>query len=970
MNVLNSIIQFMFLREELILKLISLTVSHLFGLKYNVNFDFTENNRICIIGENGSGKSSIMDSIRLALFGEASQSRSVNIKDYIRRGASEGSVVLEFEDKKGRAHRVSRKFKRNSKDAVASAVRLETLTEHGWEEHVSSISAVNFAVASLLLYGKIRDDVKDADTIKQAKSAVDISAFVSQGNISKILSVTPHERTALVSSALNIQDGDFLRDQVKELKKLAEAEYAALKVKAGTIETALKSLPELQELRTAKKRAEGDIDIYTASHSVLSEGAKTLENIFNTETKLKEYITARGRQEENISSMRNKYAYGEYIRARSDLMSKAASFKRTASDYFNNARNLANGKNLLQTLSKEKGDLANKKTSLYEKYSTFSATAEFYSILNEIGLAEKRSIASAETLKDKAKIFKEKNNMLEQTIKEKEKNTVLFEKTLAAEAAIKQKEAENGISNLSGTLLSHLVELLRTLGVGDIIDLNKLSLSGAEDFVGRMKDSSFQAILYEIKNKQAEIKLYKDIVNICVEKHGAVPETFDPAEKSRLESLISDLDIKISELETVIKTASGDLSFAEKQKDAFLNMFNENKDRLSSMLEAKGIKSAPTIENAEEASKTVSLIRDEIRAVEPLLIKKEKEYSDIFTSVSRWESESTLFERNKSDLIKTLSDSANKTGGLLQSCMDTTGAVSLRTTSLNALCIDPGSLPSEDEMRQADTKYSTLIELVAKTSADLAGFREDYDEIRKKDEILMPSLNLGVNTYELATCIAKERNEKASQITERTKETGRLSQQIRQHEALSAQLALVEEEIKKEAPLHTSVKQLSSLADANFGRYICDKTMEILFEGVNSHLEELGIRWTLGSDNGQLMVVDTEGETRPVAGMSGGEGTLISILLLKQISNFNCLWLDESLTMLDENKLSEVTDILTGGDPNAQVIIISHDKDLARTFDTVWKMDNGQKMEEKTPDKKHGSVITAGDLREGDFELI
>ena len=74
--------------------------------------------------------------------------------------------------------------------------------------------------------------------------------------------------------------------------------------------------------------------------------------------------------------------------------------------------------------------------------------------------------------------------------------------------------------------------------------------------------------------------------------------------------------------------------------------------------------------------------------------------------------------------------------------------------------------------------------------------------------------------------------------------------------------------------------------------------------------------------------------------------------------------------MLDEGKMSEVTDILTGGDPDAQVIVISHDKDLARTFDTVWEMDSGEKVREKSQERSRKAVITAEDLRDGDYELI
>ena len=287
-----------------------------------------------------------------------------------------------------------------------------------------------------------------------------------------------------------------------------------------------------------------------------------------------------------------------------------------------------------------------------------------------------------------------------------------------------------------------------------------------------------------------------------------------------------------------------------------------------------------------------------------------------------------------------------------------------------AAAADRKTIPSDDDMRQAELNYSALLQMISKDSETLKKLRAAYEELRKKDDILLPSLRKDIDVKDLASHVTRELAEKNRETATLTREAGRLSQLIRQHMSLSDQLEKAEDQLEQMAPVFVCVKQLVSLADANFSRYICDRTMELLLNGVNKHLSTMGIEWRLGSESGNLMVTDASGEKRPVSGMSGGEGTLISILLLKQIANFNCLWLDESLTMLDEGKMSEVTDILTGGDPDAQVIVISHDKDLARTFDTVWEMDSGEKVREKSQERSRKAVITAEDLRDGDYELI
>ena len=109
----------------------------------------------------------------------------------------------------------------------------------------------------------------------------------------------------------------------------------------------------------------------------------------------------------------------------------------------------------------------------------------------------------------------------------------------------------------------------------------------------------------------------------------------------------------------------------------------------------------------------------------------------------------------------------------------------------------------------------------------------------------------------------------------------------------------------------------------------------------DSYLESIGENWKVASKDGELYVQGAEGAPRPVSGMSGGEQVLISVLLLKHISNFGCLWLDESLPNLDERRLKETVDILTA-DNNSQLLLTTHDPDLARLFPLTWTMEDGR----------------------------
>jgi ATPase involved in DNA repair len=62
-----------------------------------------------LVGNNGAGKSSLLDAITWALFGEARSNRNEQL---LRQGANEMSVTFEFEVE-GQIYRVRRRFSRN-----------------------------------------------------------------------------------------------------------------------------------------------------------------------------------------------------------------------------------------------------------------------------------------------------------------------------------------------------------------------------------------------------------------------------------------------------------------------------------------------------------------------------------------------------------------------------------------------------------------------------------------------------------------------------------------------------------------------------------------------------------------------------------------------------------------------------------------------------------------------------------------
>ena len=231
------------------MKLIKLCASNLFGLASNSEFDFTESDLIALTGANGSGKSSLMDAVRTACFGEASPARNVSLKDYISRGSASASVSLEFLDRDGVRLRVTRSFSKNSKGAVSGEAVLEEYHNGLWNGIGGGTTEVNEIIAERILPAPPQPGKTPNEVLKQAKASFDVAALVSQGNINKILSLSPGDLFELISSALDIRGGEILKSESKELKRIAEEETGRLSARISGLEDSLAELKDKTELR-------------------------------------------------------------------------------------------------------------------------------------------------------------------------------------------------------------------------------------------------------------------------------------------------------------------------------------------------------------------------------------------------------------------------------------------------------------------------------------------------------------------------------------------------------------------------------------------------------------------------------------------------------------------------------------------------------------------------------------------------
>lgn len=178
-----------------------------------------------IYGHNGAGKSSIIDAIKFALFGD--QNRG-NIADLIRRGAKELEVDLDFDigPDKYRITRIMSMGKSGINKRDATLTRNSSVLS-------TTVNSVNDTVGGIL----------DID-----KSAFLNSVFVEQGEIDSLISKTSSEREKTFSRILGL---DLLGKYADDLGKLSRDTSSRLQLLShitDNLEIAENSVAEKEKL--------------------------------------------------------------------------------------------------------------------------------------------------------------------------------------------------------------------------------------------------------------------------------------------------------------------------------------------------------------------------------------------------------------------------------------------------------------------------------------------------------------------------------------------------------------------------------------------------------------------------------------------------------------------------------------------------------------------------------------------------
>ena len=183
----------------------------------------------CLCGDNGHGKSALLDAMTWALWGEA---RARTQEELVHQGRSDMAVELDFKARE-QTYRVSRKYSRTARGSQSTLLELQVLTDDG--AHPITGNTVRDTEA------RIRDLLHmDYDTFVN-------TAFLLQGRADEFTRSSPAQRKECLAEVLDLAYYRRLEERARERSRSASGRLREIEGAVAHMRSQIDGRPALRE---------------------------------------------------------------------------------------------------------------------------------------------------------------------------------------------------------------------------------------------------------------------------------------------------------------------------------------------------------------------------------------------------------------------------------------------------------------------------------------------------------------------------------------------------------------------------------------------------------------------------------------------------------------------------------------------------------------------------------------------------
>ncbi|WP_029298659.1 AAA family ATPase [Chryseobacterium hispalense] len=276
---------------------VQLTLEGIYSYQERQKIDFeslTEAGLFGIFGSVGSGKSSILEAISFALYGETERLNARDRRTYNMMNLKSNRSYIEFDfiNSENKKYRATREFKRNSKNF--EDVKTPSVTFYEWKnenwipldhsnaEQIVGLSYANFKRTIIIPQGQFKEflELGAAERTNMMKEIFGLQRFDLQNNVSLI-------------NAKNRSELDQLEGQLKGFEEVNEEQISSkkesLKLEQQKFEDILKSFRETEKLYSKLKSLKEDFETLHEKKANFEKLTEQKENLDLLETKTELY---------------------------------------------------------------------------------------------------------------------------------------------------------------------------------------------------------------------------------------------------------------------------------------------------------------------------------------------------------------------------------------------------------------------------------------------------------------------------------------------------------------------------------------------------------------------------------------------------------------------------------------------------------------------------------------------------------
>ena len=923
--------------------------------EHQINFlapEIVENGIFLITGNTGSGKSTILDAIALALYGQTPRFKSINSSNnpIMTKGTAScySSVIFSVNEKRYESTWSQRKARDKANgNLLAQAVKLQCLTTgefysskiNEWASKVEEITGLDydrFSRTVILSQGSF-DKFMKANKNEKSKILEQITGTSIYSKISqKTFELHKEKKTKCDLLNAELNGINLLSDEEITLK---HEQRSSLETRCKTLQAEVERISRIEEYLQACEEYEELLVKRTELCFNLGE----CENICKlSDQQLEEFAQEKEKTEQ--------------VLRQADMMDSALKVSKD---------NLEIIKKGIESLTEDKNNKQQLVGKAQIKLKTFDTTFEtINNYLIEHSLDEKLDVVLAGCKPLLERLNSTKTNL---------------EASLAALDVLNlsKNSCLNSISKQELAVTRAQENLNKTLE-----DLKKANEAREAVLDGRMPEK-LEAELQDLKNKQIRIDNIDTFekARTKLEEGQACPLCGSVEHPFVTKAFLSEHEAQKSELGKKIRETAS-LIEAYQLVGKKINELSEKKAGFELTLVKEETKLENLKQELAKVKADLSRVQGETEKGSDELKKLEEKLQDNFApfgtnDVEALEERSSNYKQHK-EKLSSLSNDITALSFDIKNLKENIGDLESKIAhEQNRYASDKDDLDKKVAKRNKIFAGDTSImrRLLAENEKKLKSSKDKSDENYllaltevTKNLTKLENLNIklcALTSFEsnLFTCLnpkglAQSKSELTQQQQECLRTIGSIKQLLDSNETEKSRFSKKLSELESAKAELANWSKLNDLIGSADGKKFMEYAQLITFRGLikeaNEKLRSFSSRYTLvASDKGDLSfdVIDNDnnGQQRPADGLSGGETFITSLALALGLSSMNSsnlkiesFFLDEGFGTLDQDYLDNAINTLYKLGANNKIIgIISHVERLADDISVQINVHNG-----------------------------